>query len=102
MRFLILIYSDRSKLFKFYMIIKNKIILLIWCFTKISPEVRNKFKNLLIDTWKNDHRKIRKSLFDLGFCTIIFQKIEAIFLDFFYEATYPIREKNFIILIELI
>ncbi len=76
---------------------KNKIILLDFgASQKISPEVRNKFKNLLIDTWNNDHRKIKKSLFDLGILHDTFpKKIEAIFLDFFYEVTYPIREKKF-------
>ena len=74
----------------------NKIILLDFgASQKISIEVRNKFKNLLISTWNNNHTKIKKSLLDLGILHDTFPKqIEAIFLDLFYEVTYPIREKK--------
>ena len=44
----------------------NKIILLDFgASQKISIEVRNKFKNLLISTWNNNNTKIKKSLLDL-------------------------------------
>ncbi len=74
----------------------NKIILLDFGATqKISAKVCNQFKKLLIDTWNNDHIKIRKSLYDLGILHDTFpKKIETIFLDLFYEVTYPIREKK--------
>ena len=74
----------------------NKIILLDFgASQKISIEVRNKFKNLLIGTWNNNHTEIKTSLLDLGILHDTFPKqIEAIFLDLFYEVTYPIREKK--------
>ena len=74
----------------------NKIILLDFgASQKISIEVRNKFKNLLIGTWHNNHTKIKTSLLDLDILHDTFPKqIEAIFLDLFYEVTYPIREKK--------
>ena len=75
---------------------KNKIILLDFgASQKISGKVRNQFKNLLTYTWNNNHNKIKKSLFDLGILHDTFPKqIEAIFLDIFYDVTYPIREKK--------
>ena len=74
----------------------NKIILLDFgALQKISGKVSNQFKNLLTGTWNNNHNKIKTSLFDLGILHDTFPKqIEAIFLDLFYEVTYPIREKK--------